>query len=68
MSVLTVEALTHILLDGVMMSKQEANKLIEHWFESVEIAEYEYMICANQSEPFWVEVKKAIDVIQEKLQ
>lgn len=68
MSVLTVEALTHILLDGVMMTKQEANKLIEHWFESVEIAEYEYMICASQSEPFWVEVKKAIDVIQEKLQ
>ena len=68
MSVLTVEALTHILLDGVMMPKQEANKLIEHWFESVEIAEYEYMICASQSEPFWVEVKKAIDVIQEKLQ
>lgn len=50
------------------MTKQEAIKLIEHWFESVEIAEYEYMICASQSEPFWVEVKKAIDVIQEKLQ
>ena len=23
------------------MTKQEASKLIEHWFESVEIAEYE---------------------------
>lgn len=68
MSVVTVEALTHISLDGVMMTKQEAIKLIEQWFESVEIAEYEYMICASKSEPFWVEVKKAIDVIQEKLQ
>ena len=36
------------------MTKQEANKLIEHWFESVEI---EYMICASQAEPFWIEVK-----------
>ena len=50
------------------MNKQEAIKLIEHWFESVEIAEYEYMICASQLEPFWVEVKKAIDVIKGKLQ
>lgn len=64
MSVVTVEVLTHILLDGVMMTKQEANKLIEHWFESVEIAEYEYMICASQSEPFWVEVRKAIDLVR----
>ena len=46
------------------MNKQEANKLIEHWFESVEIAEYEYMICASQSEPFWIEVKQAINILQ----
>ena len=49
-----------------MMTKQEANKLIEHWFESVEIAEYEYMICASQLEPFWIEVKQAINILQEK--
>ena len=48
------------------MTKQEANKLIQHWFESVEIAEYEYMICASQSEPFWIEVKQAIDILQGK--
>lgn len=48
------------------MTKQEANKLIQHWFESVEIAEYEYMICASQLEPFWIEVKQAINIIQEK--
>ena len=48
------------------MTKQEANKLIEHWFESVEIAEYEYMICASQLEPFWIEVKQAINIIQGK--
>ena len=45
------------------MTKQEANKLI---LESVEIAEYEYMICASQSEPFWIEVKQAINIIQGK--
>lgn len=46
------------------MNKQEAIGLIEHWFESVEIAEYEYMVCASQSEPFWVEVRKAIDLVR----
>ena len=49
-----------------MMNKQEAIKLIEHWFESVEIAEYEYMICASQLEHFWIEVKQAIIILQEK--
>ena len=48
------------------MNKQEAFKLIESWFESVEIAEYEYMICASQSEPFWIEVKQAINILQGK--
>ena len=46
------------------MTKQEASKLIQHWFESAEIAEYEYMICASQSEPFWVEVRKAINLVR----
>lgn len=45
------------------MTKQEAIRLIERWFESVEIAEYEYMICTSQSEPFWVEVRKTIDLV-----
>ena len=48
------------------MNKQEAIEIVEHWFESVEIAEYEYMICASQSEPFWIEVKQAINILQEK--
>lgn len=48
------------------MNKQEALRLIEGWFESVEIAEYEYMICASQSEPFWIEIKQAINNIQGK--
>ena len=34
------------------MNKQEAIEIVEGWFESVEIAEYEYMICASQLEPF----------------
>ena len=46
------------------MNKQEAVRLIERWFESVETAEYEYMICASQSEPFWVEIRKAIDLVR----
>ena len=48
------------------MNKQEAIVIVEHWFESVEIAEYEYMICASQSEPFWIEVKQAINILQGK--
>ena len=48
------------------MNKQEAIEIVEHWFESVEIAEYEYMICASQLEPFWIEVKQAINILQEK--
>ena len=48
------------------MNKQEAIEIVEHWFESVEIAEYEYMICASQSEPFWIEVKQAINILQGK--
>lgn len=48
-----------------VMSIQQATSLIERCFESVEIAKYEHMICSSQSEPFWVEVKKAIDIIEE---
>ena len=48
------------------MNKQEAIEIVEGWFESVEIAEYEYMICASQSEPFWIEVKQAINILQGK--
>ena len=48
------------------MNKQEAIEIVEHWFESVEIAEYEYMICASQLEPFWIEVKQAINILQGK--
>ena len=39
------------------MTKQEANKLI---LESVEIAEYEYMIFASQLEPFGLRLNKQL--------
>jgi len=44
-------------------------KLIHAWlkavkllksFESVEMAEYEYMVSASYSDPYWVRVKQAI--------
>lgn len=35
-------------------------ELIINDFESVEIAEYEYMICGSQNEPYWIRLKQAI--------
>ena len=55
-----------IAIGDYRMNKQEAIEIVEHWFESVEIAEYEYIICASQSEPFWIEVKQAINILQGK--
>ncbi|WP_313043258.1 hypothetical protein [Acinetobacter sp.] len=37
----------------------ESRKIIEE-FESVEIAEYEYMISASYDDPYWIRVKQAI--------
>lgn len=38
----------------------ESHKLIKNDFDSVEIAEYEYMISASYNEPYWIRVKQAI--------
>ena len=38
----------------------ESHAMIEKDFESVEIAEYEYMISASYNESYWVRVKQAI--------
>ena len=38
----------------------ESYELIVKDFESVEIAEYEYMVSASYNEPYWVRVKQAI--------
>lgn len=37
----------------------ESRKIIEE-FESVEMAEYEYMISASYDDPYWIRVKQAI--------
>ena len=37
-----------------------SHELVERDFESVEIAEYEYMISASHDEPYWIRVKQAI--------
>ena len=37
----------------------ESRKIIEK-FESIEMAEYEYMISASYDDPYWIRVKQAI--------
>ncbi|WP_162987650.1 hypothetical protein [Acinetobacter bereziniae] len=38
----------------------ESRKIIES-FESIEIAEYEYLISASYDDPYWIRVKQAIE-------
>lgn len=38
----------------------ESHELVEKDFESVEIAEYEYMVSGCYSEPYWIRIKQAI--------
>ena len=38
----------------------ESYAMIEKDFESVEIAEYEYMVSGCYSEPYWIRIKQAI--------
>ena len=38
----------------------ESHELIRKDFEFVEMAEYEYMVSASYSDPYWVRVKQAI--------
>lgn len=42
----------------------EAWKFLIAEFESLEMAEYEYMISASYSEPYWVKVGLAIKAVQ----
>ena len=38
----------------------ESHAMIEKDFESVEIAEYEYMVSGCYLEPYWIRIKQAI--------
>ena len=38
----------------------ESRELVEKDFDSVEIAEYEYMISGCYSDPYWIRIKQAI--------
>ena len=38
----------------------DSYELIKKDFESVEMAEYEYMVSASYNEPYWVRLKQAI--------
>lgn len=38
----------------------ESHELVEKDFDSVEIAEYEYMISGCYSDPYWIRIKQAI--------
>lgn len=38
----------------------KSHAMIEKDFESVEIAEYEYMVSGCYSEPYWIRIKQAI--------
>ena len=60
----------HILTDGAPLVIDlnytylkriiDSYELIKKDFESVEMAEYEYMVSASYNEPYWVRVKQAI--------
>lgn len=38
----------------------ESHELIKRDFETVEMAEYEYMVSASYDDPYWIRVKQAI--------
>lgn len=42
----------------------ESHELIKKDFESVEMAEYEYMVSGAYSDPYWVRVKQAITDVE----
>ena len=43
----------------------EAFDLIEKDFESVQIAEYEYIVSDCYSDQYWIEVRKAINLLEQ---
>ena len=42
----------------------DSYELIKKDFESVEMAEYEYMVSASYNESYWVRVKQAIEDVE----
>ena len=46
--------------DNNLIRLVESNELVEKDFDSVEIAEYEYMISGCYSDPYWIRIKQAI--------
>ena len=38
----------------------KSHELIDTYFETVEMAEYEYMVSGSYSDPYWVRLKQAI--------
>ena len=46
----------------------ESHAMIEKDFESVEIAEYEYMVSGCYSEPYWIRIKQAIADVESCLE
>ena len=46
----------------------ESHAMIEKDFESVEIAEYEYMVSGCYSEPYWIRIKQAIADVESCMQ
>ena len=42
----------------------DSHELIKKDFESVEIAEYEYMVSGCYSEPYWIRIKQAIEDVE----
>lgn len=47
-------------MHGDLKRLVESHELVEKDFESVEIAEYEYMVSGCYSEPYWIRIKQAI--------
>ena len=43
----------------------DAFELVEKDFGSVEIAEYEHMVSGCYSDPYWIEVRKAINLVEQ---
>lgn len=49
---------------GELEAFYKSYKLIERDFGLLSIAEYEYMISASYSEPYWIRVKQAIKDVE----
>ena len=43
----------------------KSHELIDTYFETVEMAEYEYMVSGDYSDPYWVRLKQAIADVED---